>query len=144
MTNRNPQSNQRDIWTHRSQSWGTGAQNSAAVDCLFYGQAAFSVRVGVIGASGTVDAVVQESDTGSSGWTDVPGNGPSSKAAITQITATDGTDRIAVSTRGRKRYLRLAMTIGVAASQAASVCFLSEPSDSNAPQAITWKRATPF
>lgn len=144
MVNVNPQSNSRETWTHRSQSWGTGANNSAAIDCLFYRQAAFFVRVGVIGVSGTVDAVVQESDTGSGGWTDVPGTGPSNKAAITQIVASDGSDRIAVSCQGRKRYLRLVLTVGTAASQASSICVLSQPEDTNAPQATTWKRSTPI
>lgn len=144
MVNRNPQSNSRETWTHRSQSWGTGNQDSAAIDCIRYRQAAFFVRVGVIGSSGTVDAVVQESDDGSNNWTDVPGTGPSSKAAITQIVASDGSDRIAVSCQGRKRYLRLRLAIGVAASQASSICVLSEPEDTNAPQATTWKRSTPI
>lgn len=141
--NRNPQTTLKLVTTHAPASWGTAAANSAAVDCLLYRQAAFFVRVGVIGSSGTVDAVVQESDDGSTGWTDVPGTGPSSKAAITQIVATGGEGRIAVPLSARKRYLRLVMTAAVAASLVSTQCILSEAIDSNAPEAAaTWQRAT--
>ena len=142
MSNRNPQSNLKETWTHRSQSWGTGAQNSAAVDCLFWKQASFFVRVGVIGSSGTVDAVVQESADGSTNWTNVPGDGPSTLAAITQLTASDTGGRIAVDCSKRKRYLRLVMTIGTAASQVATLCTQSEPVESGAATAVAWKKDT--
>lgn len=114
--------------THRSQSWNTGANNGAAIDCLRYREAAFRVRAGVVGSSGTIDYKIQESDDGSTNWTDVTG------ALITQVTATDAVgDPISVDCTKRKRYLRAVLTIGTAASQAAAMFLLSSPIDSRDP-----------
>lgn len=123
---------------HRSQSWGTGASNSSAIDALLYRRAAFHVHVGVIGASATVDYKVQDSDDGSTGWADVTG------AAITQITASDTGARVAVDCERTKRYLRAVLTVGVAASQAHSECVLLSPKDTRQPGATTWVTAPTY
>lgn len=133
--NHSPESYLEMIDTHRSQSWGTGAQNGAAIDCLLYRRAAFHVRVGVIGASGTVDYKIQESADGSTGWADVTG------AAITQLTASDGKARIAINCEKTKRYLRAVLTIGTAASQVAAFAVLLEPKDTLQPSATSWVTA---
>jgi hypothetical protein len=64
------------------------------------------VLVGVTGAatggpaSKTFDSKLQQSDDGSTGWTDISG------AAITQITADSTLKSVSVNLRGCKRYIR--------------------------------------
>lgn len=91
------------------QAKNAGALNGAAVDTEIYNDAMVVVNVGAVTgtpSSFTVDAKVQHSDTGVSGWTDVTG------AAITQITAIDKTAEIPldVMAAAAKRYVRVVIT----------------------------------
>lgn len=113
--------------THESKSWGTGANNGAAIDCLMYREAMFHVRVGVIGSSATVTLTVEESDDGSTGWTAVTG------ATTGALAASQDVGRISVDLEKRKRYLRAVMTNATAASQVAAFCVLAVPKDSREP-----------
>ncbi len=123
--NLNPATFQQETWAHKPDAWATGAANSAAIDTQKFRQAAFYVNLADKGAAGTLDYKIQESDDGSTGWTDVSG------AAITQLTA-NGTARVSVNVNatGRGRYLRAVMTVGGNTVDAGSLCVLSCPINS--------------
>jgi hypothetical protein len=88
-----------------------GTVNGAAIDRLGFEEALVVVNSGENGAGGTVDAKVQESEDGSTGWTDIAG------AAFTQIT--EANDNTVYAGRlnlvGRKRYLRVVAVVATAA-----------------------------
>ena len=101
----------KSLVTVRPTNAAAGAQTAEAVDTMGYNTAMVVIEVGAASGSPTaqtVDAKVQESDDGSTGWTDVDG------AAITQITADDQSALIRVEGlgTGRKRYLRVLATVG--------------------------------
>lgn len=80
-----------------------GAVNGVAIDTEGYADAMAVVMVGATTGSPssfTVDAKVQESANGTSGWTDISG------AAITQVTAAAKTGEIAIPLRQRSAHLR--------------------------------------
>ncbi len=88
--------------------------NGGYVDATGWQRLAFLLGVGATDT--TVDAKVQESDTGAS-WADVAG------AAIAQILATGDTSEceinIDLTVAARKRYYRLLVTVGNGATGAA-------------------------
>ncbi len=90
-------------------SQAAGTVTSGAVDLSKFHRSLFVVMVGSVGASGTVDAKLQQSSTGSSGWTDVAGSN------ITQVTA--GNKIVTLEIRPEQltagqRYVRLSVTVG--------------------------------
>jgi len=94
----------------RPNTVAAGAVNGEAVDTRGFGDAVAIVGVGSTTGtpdSFTVNAKVQESADGSTGWTDISG------AAIVAVTAADKNGEIAVSISKRVaslRYIRLVVT----------------------------------
>lgn len=99
---------------------GTGG-----IDMSKFRRALFILDVGVFGASATVDMKLQESPDNST-WTDLAGNG----VAITQLTAGGGNNRLATleARAGQltKRYLRVLVTVGTAATQVCCIALGGE------------------
>lgn len=91
-------------------STGGSAINGSAIDTAGYGDGVVVVQVGATTGtptSFTVDAKVQESANGTTGWVDITG------AAIAQVTAENKTGEIAVefAKRGASlRYIRVVLT----------------------------------
>ena len=86
-----------------------GALNGAAVDTEIYNDGMVVVNVGAVTGTPsafTVDAKVQESDNGTSGWVDVAG------ASIVAVTAIDKTAEIPLDPMraAAKRYVRVVIT----------------------------------
>lgn len=82
---------------------------SGAVDLAKFRRAMFIVMVGNVGGAGTVDAKIQQSATGSSGWSDVTGS------AITQITASNKIATLEIRAdqlSSGQRFVRLSLTVG--------------------------------
>jgi hypothetical protein len=100
---------------------GVGTVNGTGIDCKGFREAAFFLDAGDVGTSATVDFKVQESDVVGSGYADVTG------AAITQITTDNKWAVVRLNLENRKRFLRGVLTVGVAASEAAVACVLSNP-----------------
>lgn len=102
---------------------GVGTVNGADIDISGFSECAFHLDVGTVGASGTVDAKVQEAADDGSGspdtYSDVAGT------TITQITATDKTALISLNAEKRKKFLRLVVTVGTAASDLAATAIKS-------------------
>lgn len=93
-----------------------GARNSAAIDRLGFESAVLVAQTGAVtGAptAQTLDAKVQDSADGATGWADY--TPPQGSAAIAQITAVDATGRVNVDLSGAKRYVRVVQTIGFTA-----------------------------
>lgn len=84
----------------------TAAGNGASIDTLGAGRLAFVVNTGAVAGSGDFGLKLQESDTGTSGWTDVAADQVDSTAPATL--AADSAYRLGY--RGWKRYVRLALT----------------------------------
>lgn len=107
------------------QSATAGDYDSDAVDMRLFRRALFALLVGTISTSGTVDAKLQGSVDGSTGWTDISGK------SITQLTqaGTDSnkqvlleiTDAELANANDDFRYVRLRVTTAVAASLIAAV-----------------------
>ncbi len=101
--------------TIRPQSIGTGTLNGLAVDTLGYDEAIVVLDAGAA-STGSLDAKVQESADGSTGWVDIAG------AAFAQVTSANH-NAIYVGTirRGgsRLRYLRGVAVVATAAVLAA-------------------------
>jgi hypothetical protein len=93
-------------------SSGAGAVNGTAVDTQDFGDGMLVVNIGAATGSPTaqtVDAKLQESANGSSGWTDIAG------AAMTQATVDDVTGEIKLRIENRAgslRYVRPVVTPG--------------------------------
>ncbi len=90
-------------------SQAIGTVTSGAVDMSKFHRVMFAVMVGSVGAAGTVDAKLQQSATGTGGWTDVTGSN------ITTVTAGDKivtlemrSDQLSTG----QRYVRLSITVG--------------------------------
>jgi hypothetical protein len=107
-------------------SHAASSTNETGFSRIGFDQADFTLNLGVLGSSATVDVKVQESDTLGSGYTDITG------AAFTQKTQA-GTDMSgliyhgSIDLRGRKKFLRTVTTVGAAASLMAISCVLSNP-----------------
>lgn len=84
----------------------SAAGNGAAIDTLGAGRLAFVVNTGAVTSAGDFGVKLQESDTGTSGWTDVAADQVDSTAPATL--AADSAYRLGY--RGWKRYVRLALT----------------------------------
>lgn len=86
-----------------------GTRNSSAIDRLGYGSCVLAESVGATTGSPssfTVDAKIQDSADGSTGWADY--SPPlSASAAITQITAASTIGIKNVDLSGAKRYIRV-------------------------------------
>ncbi|TJZ93851.1 hypothetical protein FA743_00825 [Paracoccus gahaiensis] len=82
------------------------AAQGEAIDLNGKGGVAFLVNTGAIAGSGDYALTLQESDTGTSGWTAVAGTQIDSNAPATL--AADSTYRLGY--RGWKRYVRVSLT----------------------------------
>lgn len=93
-------------------SLDAGAENGVAVDTAGFGDGVAIISIGAATGSPsaqTVDAKLQESANGTSGWADISG------AAIVQATADNKTAEIKISRRTRaasERYIRAVITPG--------------------------------
>lgn len=105
----------------------TATAQGAAIDINGAGRLAFVVNTGAVVGSGDFGAKLQESDTGTSAWTDVAADQVDSTAPATL--AADGAYRLGY--RGWKRYVRLSLTrasgTSIAASAVAVIVPLTRP-----------------
>lgn len=86
-----------------------GTITGSAIDRQGFLSAIFHVACGAASGSPTartVDAKLQDSADGSTGWADISG------AAIAQITADNSEQEINVDLSGVKRYIRAVVTVG--------------------------------
>jgi hypothetical protein len=99
-------------WSNEPDELAAGAANGAAVDRHALGlplSVVLAVRVGDIeGAPSaqTIDAKIQDSADGSTGWADITG------AAITQITAANTAAFKDVDLTSARRHVRTVVTVG--------------------------------
>jgi hypothetical protein len=84
----------------------SAAGNGASIDTLGAGKLAFVVNTGAVAGAGDFGLKLQESDNGSTGWTDVAADQVDSTAPATL--AADSAYRLGY--RGWKRHVRLALT----------------------------------
>ncbi len=113
------------------QSGAAGDFDSDAVDLRLFRRVLFVVLAGALGASATVDAKLQASANGSSGWADITGK------AITQLTkaGTDDNKQALIEISDAEllnagatfRYVRLRITNATAASLIAAVALGADP-----------------
>jgi hypothetical protein len=92
----------------KPQAAGAGTINGPAIDRLGFLSAVLHVGTGDVSGSPsaqTVDAKLQESADGATGWTDISG------AAISQITSANAQAEKDVSLSGAKRYIRAVVTV---------------------------------
>lgn len=82
----------------------TAAATSSAVDLLGYEGPVLVIQNHGTG-TGTLDGKLQDSGDGSTDWQDVTG------ATFTQVTTTANTQKLALSPRGVRRYVRYVGTI---------------------------------
>ncbi|WP_306752721.1 hypothetical protein [Paracoccus actinidiae] len=101
----------------------SAAGNGAAIDTLGAGRLAFVVNTGAVAGAGDFGVKLQESDNGSTGWTDVAADQVDSTAPATL--AADSAYRLGY--RGWKRYVRLALTKGGGTSIAAGAVAVIVP-----------------
>jgi len=99
------------------------AANGASIDLLQTGSVAFIVNTGAIASAGDFGLKLQESDTGTSGWTDVAAEQVDSSAPATLVA--DSAYRLGY--RGWKRYVRLALTKAGGTSIAAGAVAITSP-----------------
>jgi hypothetical protein len=98
-------------------SINTGDADTGGIDMSKFRRALFVLHVGAFGADATVDAKIQES-ADNSNWDDHPGP----NAAITQLAAADGDNRLVTleirsdQLSAGKRYARVRVTVGTAAT----------------------------
>lgn len=120
-------------------SRNAGAATSAAIDTSGYDGLTVLVHAGTLGASATLDCKVTECDTSGGSYTDV------TNAAITQLVkATDDDKVAAIDVRlgdraNRKRYVKIVLTVGTAASVCGATAILYQPEKlpvTNAPAAV--------
>jgi hypothetical protein len=109
-------------------SYSPGTQDSDAVDLAAFRRVMFVLEVGTIGASGTIDFKLQQSDTSGGAYTDIAGKsitqltqagGGSGKQAIVEIRADELADG--------KRFVRGRVTIGTAATPLSVVALAGRP-----------------
>lgn len=105
----------------------TAAAQGPSIDTHGAGRLAFVVNTGAVAGSGDFGVTVQESDTGTDGWTNVAADQVDTNAPATL--AANATYRLGY--RGWKRYARLSLTkaggTSVAAGAAAVITPLSRP-----------------
>lgn len=125
MSVQSPQQSLTPIQSHKPDNWTVAAHNSAAYDAADFRYAVVVLNAGTVGASGTVNCKVQESADGSTGWADVSG------AAFTQVTASNDDAAYVGSIRldHRLRYIRVVMTVAVAACDAGTTILFCNPDD---------------
>jgi len=110
-------------------NYAASAHNGTAIDTRGYQDIEYTLQVGDMGTNGTIAAKVQESDASGSGYADITG------AAITAMTqaSPDQSNKAAIIRirlqAPRKRYQRIVVTPGTAASDLAVSAKLSGPSD---------------
>lgn len=100
------------------------------------------VQTGVLGASATVDAKLQQaSDASGTGAADFPAQ---ASKAITQIVKASGDNKQAIivapkwqgAGAGSKPYVRLSITVGTAASQISALLLGAQPDGNSGPVAL--------
>lgn len=107
-------------------SVASAAADGTAIDLKGFNRVAFAVNTGAIVSSGDFGVKLQESENGSSGWTDVAPalvdtNAPATLAA---------TSSYKLGYRGHKRYVRLALTkAGGTSIAVGAVAILGDPAD---------------
>lgn len=101
----------------------TANSQGAAIDTLGAGRMAFVVTTGAVAGDGNFNVKLQESDNGSTGWTDVAADQVDSTAPATL--AADSTYRLGY--RGWKRYVRLVLTRASGTSIAAGAVAVIVP-----------------
>ena len=86
----------------------TASANGAAVDVSGYDREAVAIlhSAGGSGTNPTLDVKLQESDDGSTGWTDISG------ASFSQVTTSASLQKIRIGIGGTKKYIRAVATIG--------------------------------
>jgi len=111
-------------------SQGAGTVTTGWVDQSMYFAVMAVIQTGVLGASATVDAKIQQAtDNSGTGVKDVTGK------AITQIVKASGDNKQAIinmkeadlDTEGGFRYVRLSITVGTAASLVAAQLYGAIP-----------------
>lgn len=109
-------------------SQSTGEHTSAAVAVRDFHRLAFILLTGTLGTSATVDAKLQQSPNGSSGWTDIPDK------ALTQLTEAGSGSNVQAILECRadeldegNTHVRALVTVGTAASHLALAAFGIDP-----------------
>ena len=105
--NHSPESLFEFVDPHKPDGWAAGTHNSAAIDMIRFSQFALRTRVGTVGG-GTATVHVEESDDGSTGWTDVTG------MTTASLATNDATANLTCPMEGRKRYLRVVLVVATA------------------------------
>ncbi|HEV7417298.1 MAG TPA: hypothetical protein VGN98_14175 [Tianweitania sediminis] len=85
----------------------TAAGNGEAIDTHGFGRVAFAIATGAVAGSGDFGVKLQESDNGSTGWSDVTDAHQLQSNAPATLEA-DSAYRVGYL--GHKRYVRLAVT----------------------------------
>lgn len=96
------------VSVHKPDAWATGTHNSAAIDTIRFSEEAFFVKVGTVG-SGTVTVHIEESDDGSTGWTNITG------ATTATLSSDNDEARIALRSEVHKRYIRAVAVVATGA-----------------------------
>ena len=107
----------------------SAAVQGAAIDTHGAGRMAFVVNTGAIAGSGDFGVTIQESDTGTSAWTNVDADQIDSNAPATL--AANASYRLGY--RGWKRYVRLSLTKAGGTSIAAGAAAVIVPHSRPAP-----------
>ena len=100
-----------------------GTTNGIAVDTQGFDVAIFNCYAGTVGASGTIDFKLQESDTSGGTYTDITG------ATVPQIAAANDNALYKVRARlqkGRKRFLRVVSVVATATCPVSAWCDLTD------------------
>jgi hypothetical protein len=97
-------------------SLSAGNADGTAIDfsATYEADAAVALTCGVLGSSATALAKLQESDNGSTNWTDVA-------TTVTAVKATDDGKVFIATGRTTKRYVRVRVTVATATSIAGAV-----------------------
>lgn len=90
----------------------TANVNGLAIDTKGFGSLAFVITTGAIDSAGVFNAKIQDSDTGTSGWTDVPAELVT--GSFSGPLAANSTTKAGYI--GYKRYARLVLTKGTGTS----------------------------
>lgn len=123
MVHHDPKTHCRWVKAFPKASTGTGANNGTGFTKTGFDYALFALDLGTLGTAATVDVKIQESDTLGSGYTDVTG------AAFAQAVKATDDDKLWVAQMklsARKKFLRVVVTVGAAASVVGVHCVLME------------------
>ncbi|MFJ1293241.1 hypothetical protein [Paracoccus yeei] len=99
------------------------AAQGPAIDLLGAGRVAFVVNTGEVAGSGSFGVTLQESDTGTSGWSNVAADEMDSSAPA--VLAASSVYRLGY--RGYKRFVRLSLTRASGTSIAAGATAIISP-----------------